>query len=530
MSRTRGRIAYLAGAVAALALAAPDAAEAQPKVLKVVPQADVRVLDPFVNNSGITTEFAYMVYDVLFAVDKDERPQPQMAESWNVSADGLTYTIKLRPGQVFSDGQPVKSADAIASIKRWAGRDITGKKMVELGMTLAAVDDLTFTLKLREAFGLTMDTLSKTVSMPTFVMREKDANIDVNTAVTEIIGSGPYLFKKDEWVPGSKVVFTKSASYKPRSEPANFYSGGKLAKIERVEWIIIPDTTTASNALTAGEVDFFESPPGDLVPVLKRNKDIVVAVHNKSGFMAYLRPNFIQPPFDNIKARQALLYVVNQEDYMASAIGGDPTLYKQCNAWLVCGTLYASEAGTEAFKKPNLERAKALLKESGYTNQKVVILQPSDFKVIRDLTEVTIQRLREIGVNVEVEAMDWGQLILRRAKQDPIGQGGWNMYHTYSTGYELGPPVGNFNLSGACERKSWFGWPCDPETEKLKDDFTKEPDLAKRKAITEKIQLRATEFVHYVPLGQFFSPVAYRSNLKGVMEVPWAVYWNIEKN
>ena len=522
-------VAYLLGAVAAAALIAPQPASAQ-KVLKVVPQSDVRVLDPFVNNSGITTEFAYMAYDVLFAVDKDERPQGQMAESWNVSADGLTYTIKLRPGMTFSDGQAVKSADAIASIKRWAGRDITGKKMVELGMTLAAVDDLTFTLKLREPFGLTMDTLSKTVSMPTFVMREKDANVDVNTAVTEIIGSGPYIFKKDEWVPGSKVVFTKNATYKPRSEPANFYAGGKLAKIERVEWIIIPDTTTASNALTQGEVDFFESPPGDLIPVLKKNKDITVAVHNKSGFMAYLRPNFLHPPFDNIKARQALLYAVNQEDYMASAIGGDPTLYKQCNAWLVCGTLYASEAGAEGFKKPDLSKAKALLKESGYTNQKVVILQPSDFKVIRDLTEVTIQRMREIGMNVEVESIDWGQLILRRGKKEPIGQGGWSMYHTYSTGYELGPPMANFNISGACEQKSWFGWPCDPTTEKLRDDFAKEGDLAKRKLIAENLQKRAAEFVHYVPLGQFFSPVAYRSNLKGVMEVPWAVYWNIEKN
>ena len=529
MSRIGGRVAYLLGAVAAAALIAPAPAAAQ-KVLKVVPQADVRVLDPFVNNSGVTTEFAYMVYDTLFAVDKDERPQPQMAESWNVSPDGLTYTFKLRPGLVFSEGTPVKAADVIASIKRWAGRDITGKKMIELGMTLIAVDDATITLKLREPFGLTMDTLSKTVSMPTFVMREKEANVDVNTAVVDIIGSGPYLFKKDEWVPGNKIVFTKSAGYKPRSEPANFYAGGKLAKIDRVEWIIIPDTTTASNALTQGEVDFFESPPGDLIPTLKKNKDVVVAVHNKSGFMAYLRPNFIQPPFDNMKVRQALLYAVNQEDYMASAIGGDPSLYKTCYAWLVCGTLYASEAGTEGFRKPDLNKAKALLKEGGYTNQKVVILQPSDFKVIRDLTEVTIQRLRELGVNIEVEAIDWGQLILRRGKKEPIGQGGWNMYHTYSTGYELGPPVANFNISGACEQKSWFGWACDPATEELRDSFAKEPDLAKRKAIAEKLQLRAAEFVHYVPLGQFFSPVAYRSNLKGVMEVPWAVYWNIEKN
>lgn len=516
-------------ALLAAALAAPGTAMAQKNVLKIVPQADVRVLDPFVNNSGITTEFAYMPYDVLFAVDKDERPQPQMAESFAVSPDGLTYTFTLRPALKFSDGTAVTAKDVVASLKRWSGRDVTGKKMVELGMTLAVVDDRTLTLKLREPFGLTMDTLSKTVSMPTFVMREKDANVDVNTAVTEIVGSGPYLFKKEEWVPGSKVVFEKNPGYVPRAEPANFYSGGKLAKIERVEWIVIPDSNTAVNALRQGEVDFVESPPGDLIPALKQNKDITVAVHNKSGFMAYLRPNFIVPPFDNMKARQALLYAVNQEDYMASAIGGDPSLYRTCHAWLVCGTLYSSEAGSEGFKKPDLNKAKALLKEAGYNNEKIVILQPSDFKVIRDLTEVTIQRLREIGMNVEVDAIDWGQLLLRRAKQDAIGQGGWSMYHTYSTGYELGPPMANFNISGACERKSWFGWPCDPQTEKLRDDFAREGDLAKRKVIAENLQKRAAEFVHYVPLGQFFAPVAYRSNLKGVMEVPWAVYWNIEK-
>jgi peptide/nickel transport system substrate-binding protein len=401
--------------------------------------------------------------------------------------------------------------------------------MIELGMTVAAVDDRTFTVSLKEPWGLVLDSMSKTISMATFVMREKEAAVDANTAVTDIVGSGPFLFKKDEWVPGSKVVFVKNPDYVPRSEPAEFYTGGKIAKVDRVEWTIIPDSNTASAALAAGEVDLLETPANDLLPVLKKNKDIVLAIHNKTGFFAYLRPNFLYPPFDNIKVRQALLYALNQEDYMSAAIGSDRTYWQVCHAWLVCGTPYASEAGTDGFAKPDMEKAKALLKEAGYKGEKVLIMQPTDFKVIRDLTEVTIQRLKELGMNVQAETMDWGQVVLRRAKQDPIDQGGWSIYQSYSTGLELGPPFSNFNISGACERKSWFGWPCDPKIEELRNAWAAEPDMVKRKTIAVDLQRRAAEFVPYVPLGQFFTPVAYRSSLHGVLEVPWQVYWNIEK-
>jgi peptide/nickel transport system substrate-binding protein len=511
-----------------LGLIAPAPAASQ-TTFKAIPHSDVRVLDPYVNNSGITTEFAYMIWDNLFGVDKDDRPQPQAADSYSVSPDGLVYTITLRAGMKFSDGQPVRAADAVASIKRWALRDISGKKMLDLGMALAVKDDRTFTLTLKEPWGLVIDSLSKTVSVASFIQREKDAALDGNTAVTEFVGSGPFKFMKEQWVPGSKVVFEKNADYRPRAESANFYAGGKAAKVDRVEWVIVPDSNTANAALIAGEVDFYGAVPNDLVPVLKRNRDVTVAVHNKSGYLAYLRPNFLHPPFNNEKARQALLYLVNQEDYMRSAIGGDESSWKTCYAWLVCGTATASEAGTDAFRKPNMDRAKQLFKEAGYNNEPIVVMRPADFKIINALTEVTIQRMREAGLNVVDRTMDWGQLIQQRGKKEPPGQGGWSMYHTYSTGLELGPPIANFNISGACEEKSWFGWPCDPETERLRDAWAKEQDTAKRKAIAEQLQVRATQFVHYVPLGQFFTPVAYRNNVKGIMEVPWQVYWNVEK-
>ena len=206
----------------------------------------------------------------------------------------------------------MKSADCIASIERWAKRDALGQRLAEMTEKWTVVDDKTFTLKLKRPFALTLDALGKPSSNVPFIMPERVAKTDAFENIKDTIGSGPFKFVKEEWVPGNKVVFVKNTDYVPRKEPPSWASGGKVVKVDRVEWIYIPDSATAAAALNAGEVDWWQMVPPDLVPLLTKNKDIKVENTDPMGSMGMIRFNQLHPPFNNPKMRQALLDVVNQ--------------------------------------------------------------------------------------------------------------------------------------------------------------------------------------------------------------------------
>ncbi|MBM3534900.1 MAG: ABC transporter substrate-binding protein [Alphaproteobacteria bacterium] len=516
-------------AVAALSLAFAASDAAAQKVLRYVPHANIGTLDPVNNLSSMTHQHAWRVYDSLFGDDTAGVTHPQMVESYTMSADGKVYTIKLRPGLKFHDGTPVRVVDVVKSIERWSKMDAGGKRLVGLGMTLAAVDDRSFTLTLREPFGSTIPVLGYG-NTALYIMREKEASVDAATPITEVVGSGPFVFKKDEFSPGNKVVYEKFKDYVPRSEAVSGLAGARIAKVDRIEMIFMPDAATAVAALDKGEIDMYESPPLDLLPVLRRNPNIKIVVYNKGGMLSMIKPNFLHPPFNHPKARQALMHMVDQSDYMSAAIGSDPANWTTCWAVMGCGTPMMSEAGSEPYSKPDIAKAKQLLLESGYKGEKIVVLIAMDLHLLRSLAQVTAQKLRDIGANVEEVAVDWAVVLQRGNKKDPPEQGGWHLFHTGFTGKQLTNAISNFPIGSPCDQSGYRGWTCDQKMEDLLSEWLKEPDLAKRKAIGERIQRQAMEMVQFVPLGQFFQPMATRANITGFQETFLPVFWNVEKN
>jgi peptide/nickel transport system substrate-binding protein len=496
--------------------------------LKVVPHADLKNTDPIWTTAYITRNHGYMIYDTLFALNADLKPQPQMVETWSVSDDQLTYTFTLRPGLQWHDGGPVRAADCVASIKRWGKRDGMGQKLMDFTESLDVVDERTFTLKLKEPYGLVLQSLGKLSSNVPFMMPERLANTDAFTQITEQIGSGPFKFVKGEWVPGSKVVYVRNPDYRPREEPPSFAAGGKTVKVDRVEWLYIPDPATAQAALIAGEVDYYERPPTDLLPLMQNNADLKIAIIDPLGTQGVMRPNHLHPPFNHKKARQALLWMVNQEDYLR-AIVGDEKYWQTCTAYFMCGAPLETDAGAEALAQQDLEKARQLMQEAGYKGEPIILMDPTDIPVLHGASLVTAQMLRKIGVNVEVQAMDWSTLTSRRAEKKLPSEGGWNLFHTYGTGADMASPINNITMSGGCEEKAWFGWPCDAHLEKLRDDWARATDAAKQKEIAVEIQRLAYDMVPYVNYGQWFLPTAYRSNLQGVIISPVPFFWNIEK-
>ncbi len=506
------------------------AAQRTPTTIRFIPQADLRSIDPIWTTAYITRNFGYLVFDTLFALDRDFKPQPQMVDHWTVSDDKLTYGFRLRDGLKWHDGQTVRAADCIASILRWGKRDPFGQKLMEAVAEIKAVDDEDFTIRLKTPFPLLLGALGKLSSNVPFMMPERLAKTDPFQQISEAIGSGPFKFVKSEWVPGNKAVFVKNTEYLPRKETPSFASGGKTAKVDRVEWLYIPDPATASAALNSGEADWYEQPPTDLLPVFAGNPDVVVATVDPLGNHGILRFNHIQPPFDNLRLRRAVLNLVDQQDYMRAA-AGDPKYWKTCAALFACGGPLETNAGADALlKAPNLAAAKELIAQSGYKGEKIVLLDATDQPIVHGQALVTLAALRQAGLNVELQAMDWGTLITRRASKAPVGNGGWSLFHTWTAAPDLLSPALNGPLR-ANDGKAWFGWPDDPKLESLIGEWFKAPDVAGQKKLAAEIQTEAyANDIPYVPTGQFVIPTAYRKNLHGIIIAPVVFFWNVEKD
>ena len=515
-------------ALGAAVTVAPAAAQQKEKVLRFIPEADLRSIDPIWTTAYITRNHGYMVYDTLFATDANFQVRPQMVEKYETSADKLTWTFTLREGLRFHDGQPVRSADCIASVERWAKRDVLGQKLAELTESWTAVNDKTFRLKLKQPFGYVLEALGKPSSNVPFIMPERIAKTDAFLQIQDATGSGPFKFVKEEWVPGNKVVYVKNTDYQPRKEPPSWTAGGKVVKVDRVEWRYIPDSATAAAALNSGEVDWWQQLPPDLIPLLAKNKDVKIENTDPLGSIGLIRFNQLQAPFNNVKLRQALLLVVAQEDY-AIGIAGDPKNGKPCASYFTCGTPLANDAGSTVLTgKRDLDKAKALIKESGYKGEKIVVLDATDQPIVHSQTLITTELLRKLGLNVELQAGDWGTLITRRSSKEPVDKGGWSIFHTWFVGPDLATPALNFPLRGAGE-KAWFGWPTDATIEQLRDKWLQTSDPASQKKLAEEIQIRAWESVPYIPTAQFIIPTAYRTSLSGILVSPINVMWNVEK-
>ncbi len=396
----------LAAAASLAGLAAMPAAEAQ--TIKAVMHSDVKILDPIWTTAYIQRNFGYMVWDTLFAMDEKFEVKPQMVDKYDVSADKLTWTFTLRDGLVWSDGKPVTAEDCIASIKRWAARDSMGQKMLDSVAGFEAVDGKTFKMKMKEPYGLVLQSLGKPSSNVPFMMPKKTAETDPlqQIKVEDVIGSGPFLFIASEWKPGEKVVFVKNPKYKPRSEPASGLAGGKVVKVERVEWIAMPDVQTQVAAIQNGEIDMIESPGHDLLPLLAKDKAIKIVDYNPLGNQYVMRFNQLHKPFNDPKIRHAVMMAFGQEDFLKATIG-EPKYYKPCKPVFICGTQLGSEDGMKDVLNQNAAKAKELLKEAGYDGTPVVLLQSTDLQVLTNLAPVAKAQLEAAGFKVDLQSSDW---------------------------------------------------------------------------------------------------------------------------
>ena len=506
----------------------PGALADDPKpggTLKFIPHADLKIIDPIWTTAYISRNHGYMIYDVLFALDENLNIRPQMVDTWEVSDDALQYTFTLRDGLLWHDGQPVTSEDVVASLQRWGRKDGQGQLLMAFTDRLEALDAKTFRLTLTEPFGLVLDALAKPSSNVPFIMPARVAATPPDEQIRDTTGSGPFIFVVDEWRPGHKVVYRRNDAYVPRDEPSSFAAGGKRAYVERVEWLYLPDAATASAALQQGEVDYWEFAPPDFVPSLEGAPGINVEIADLFGAQAWLRPNHLHPPFDNKKARQALMWMVDQEAYMRAAYGAE-RFWKACPAFFMCDGPYGSDAGSNPLMQQDFDKAKQLLQEAGYDGRPVVLMDATDIDTNHYAALVTAQLLKKIGLNVKLQAMDWSTVVARRADRKPVQEGGWNLFHTGWIFADLFTPAVNQGVRGGCN-DAWFGWYCSPAMEELRAAWAITTDEAERQSLSADIQRLAMDEVPYVPLGENVTYRAYREHVKGVLKFPAPILWNV---
>ncbi len=526
----RGFLGAGAGLAASAGVSAPAVSQgAAARTLKFVPQANLANFDPIWGTQYVVRNAAALVWDTLYGIDSELRPQRQMVESEEASADGLTWNFRLREGLRFHDNEPVLAKDVVASLNRWAVRDPMGQMIRAVQNELTAVDDRTFRWSLKSPYPKMLLALAKNNTPCSFVMPERIARTDPFTQISEYIGSGPMRFVRNEWVPGAKAVFAKFDGYRGRSEAPSWLAGNKTITFDRIEWIVMPDAATAAAALQNGEVDWWENPVSDLVPLLRRNRQIAVDIADPLGNIGTFRMNHLHPPFNDVRARRAVMMAINQEDVMRAIVGDDTNLWKQLPSYFTPGTPLYTEAGGDLIKGPrNYDAARRLMQESGYDGRPVVMIVAQDQPITKAQGDVTADALRRIGVNVDYVATDWGTTGTRRAMKNPPNQGGWNVFFSWHAGADCINPAAytaiRTNGDGA-----WFGWPNSPEVEAKRDAWFAAPNLAAEQAAMVELNRAAMDHVVYAPTGFFLNYQAWRRNVSGIAKGPLPFFWGVSK-
>ncbi len=484
--------------------------------LKFVPYADLALLDPL-TSAFVTRNHVMMVFDTLFALDASGAAQYQMLAGHTVDPDQKVWTLTLRDGLLFHDGTPVLGRDVVASLRRWGAKDAYGQALMAATDDLSAPNDRQVVFRLNRPFPLLPQALAKPTNLMAAIMPERLAT--TTTLLNEMVGSGPFRFLADERVSGAHNAYAKFDKYVPRDGVASFCAGPRIANFERVEWLTTPDPSTQAAALRAGEVDWVEQPVMDLVPSLKADRNLRVEVMETTGLIGVLRFNHLYPPFDNPAIRRAALRAVNQREFMQAVAGeADPGVINDHVGFFAPSSAYASNAGMENFSaSPDLDALRKQVVAAGYKGEKVVFLGAADVPRIAAICQVGADLLTKLGLNVDYLSTDWGTVVQRTTRRQPIAEGGWSIFGSMWGGLDWDNPAGNAVLRGN-GADAWMGWPTLPKLEALRDQWLHATDPAAQKSLAADIQRQAFEDAPAMPLGLYYQPVAYRTDLTGMMK------------
>jgi peptide/nickel transport system substrate-binding protein len=389
---------------------------------------------------------------------------------------------------------------------------------------LHPIDATRFVMQLRRPFAFVIEALGRPGHQIPVMMPARLARLDAGKPVPEVVGSGPFLFLKKEWRPGDVASFVPNPRYRPRPEPPDGLAGGKVVKVDRVDLVSIPDQTTRTSALEAGEIDWLEIAPLDYVASLRANPDIVVGKPRAMDqYLAVLNVNHADPPFNDIKVRKALQAAIVQSEIVTAVGLPDDLVTPFCGSIYMCDAPGSTEAGTEVLKNAGAERARQLLKESGYKGEPVVVFHSKTSALLNPTGMVVAAQLRRAGFNVQIESRDSATMQQRRLQRT-----GWSIVPIVTNGIDLMNPLASQLVAGNCFDTA-PGWYCDPKMTDLLQRYAQASEPGDQRRLADQIQVAFHDNVNYVIAGQVAAPAAWRSSLTGVVPFSFPVFWNVER-
>jgi peptide/nickel transport system substrate-binding protein len=518
-----GRRRLLTGSGAAVAAASMPAvrmpavaASERARVLRFIPKVDLVSLDPHFSMTNITRNHAGLVFDQLYGTDSKQQAQPQMVEGHVMEDGGRRWTLTLREGLRFHDGEKVLARDCVASVRRWGRRDVLGVELLRISDEIAATDDRTIVFRFKQPFPKLPQALGKPGAYMPAMMPERLAQTDPYKQITEVIGSGPFRYVAAERLQGVRNVYAKFDGYAPCPNGVpDRAAGPKVMHFERVVWTTIPDQGVALAALQTGEQDWWEYASQDLLPLIRLDPNLRGEVLETEGNMAFVRFNHLQPPFNRPEMRRVILRALNQEDFTAALGGSNPELERPGTGFFPIGMPDATQAGLET-----------LLPRYGYGGEKIVQISPGDYPNVKTANDVLADLLKRIGINLDYISMDWSSMNQRVINKGPPATIGFHIHALNVPSLSLGSPLVNSRLRGAGSEES--GWYSSARYEELRGEWLVATDPSAQAKLNDALQRECLDTAPLVPAGITLRPAAWRTDLQGVLTgVP--KFWSVQR-
>lgn len=470
-------------------------------------------LDPHITTATITKDFTSPIFETLVALDSELEPQPMLAEEWEISEDGKTYTFKLREGVKFHNGKEMTSEDVIASYDKWVEVSSLGKSNFA-DATFEAEDDYTVVMQLPERNTVTLIALSNTIQYLAIMPKEIVENAGAD-GITEYIGTGPYEVK--EWRADQYLHLKKFEDYQPLSTPADGFAGKKEVLVDELHLEIVDDASTRVAGLISGQYDMATLLPYDDYDRLENDPNITVYTPD-NGF-AMMVFNKKHGFFSDVKARQAINYALDLEEVLLAAYSSEKFAAPSHALVPEIQTSFYREEGIDRYNQKDIEKAKELLDEIGYNGEEIVFLVSRAYEDHYNAAVSVQQQLKEVGINVKLDVYDWATLLTHREDETA-----WDMF---ATGFSYEPhPLNNIWLDSATQ---YPGWTNSSEIDSFIDQIRTAASPEEASDYFGELQ---DEFYNYLPLvkyGDTKNIHATRSNIKGYDYSLSHVFWNISK-
>ena len=510
--RSRSILAGVCTIVAALMLSGVAVGDAEGRFggqLVVALESDPPMLDMQYSNQNLVRWVASHMNEQLYTFGEDFRPVPMLAEGHTISDDGRVYTIALRQGVTFHNGQEMTSEDVLASLQRWFDLSTVASSIEYNVVSVTAPDRYTIEIELAEPMGFIIDALS-TMRQGAAVYPKSviDATAE-GDRITEYIGTGPYEFV--EWREGSHILLRRYEDYAIRDEPPLGYGGGRTAYLDEIRFVFVADAAVRAVGLEAGDFHFADPLSPDDFPRLDRNPDIE---HVQSPWMMTLNINKAMGPTADVNVRRALLAAIDAEELLMG-VHGDPAFWRLDPAIMWQESAWWTDVGADRYNQADPERARQLLDEAGYDGEPVRMAVSATQAVHYNASLILREQLRQAGFNIQVDEYD---LATHRATTpDP-------------TRWEISPGQSSYRehptMHLHMDREN-TGWWENDEKEELQRQLLIADDPDEALALWEQIQELYYDDVPIVKIGDFFRLGGRRTSVQGFADLPELFFWNV---